>query len=158
MLNIITAPQNYNINDHPSPLVFLAGSIESGTAIKWQDEVCKRLSLYDLTILNPRRNQWMDLGDQNLEAQIKWELHAIQKSNIVLMYFDENTKSPITLLELGLICGTSKSAIICCPKGFWRRKNVEVTCKWYGRTLLDDFDDMLDTFISVLGRRIKVGF
>lgn len=46
------------------------------------------------------------------------------------MYFDPKTKSPISLLELGLFARTGK-LIVVCPKGFWRKGNVDIVCKRY---------------------------
>ena len=46
------------------------------------------------------------------------------------MYFDPNTKSPISLLELGLFAKSGK-LIVYCPEGFWRKGNVDVVCKRY---------------------------
>ena len=47
------------------------------------------------------------------------------------MYFDPNTKSPVSLLELGLYAHTGKLRV-CCPDGFWRKGNVDVICARFG--------------------------
>jgi hypothetical protein len=39
-----------------NPSVFLAGSIEMGKAILWQDDMTKELSDLPVTVINPRRN------------------------------------------------------------------------------------------------------
>ena len=44
------------------------------------------------------------------------------------MFFQPGTRSPISLLELGL-CARSKKIVVCCPGGFWRRGNVEMVCE-----------------------------
>jgi hypothetical protein len=85
--------------------VFLGGSIEMGKAEDWQKLLIKALSDKQIIFLNPRRNNW----DSNLEQtitnpefklQVTWELTALEFSDIIVMYFDPNTKSPISLLEL----------------------------------------------------------
>jgi len=48
----------------------------------------------------------------------------------ILMYFDPKTKSPISLLELGLFANSNK-LIVVCPKGFWRKGNVDIVCRRY---------------------------
>ena len=58
------------------------------------------------------------------------------------MYFDPETKSPITLLELGLYARSGK-LVVCCPHGFWRRGNVDIVCDRYGV----DQVKLLDTLI-----------
>ena len=38
--------------------IFLAGSIEMGKAVEWQDKVSESLEEYSGNILNPRRVEW----------------------------------------------------------------------------------------------------
>ena len=49
------------------------------------------------------------------------------------------TKSPITLLELGLHVRGGK-LIIGCPPGFWRRGNIEVVAARYGVPLHETWE------------------
>ena len=58
------------------------------------------------------------------------------------MYFAPDTKSPISLLELGLFADR-KDMIVVCPDGFWRKGNVEFVCKEYGIPLLNTLEDGL---------------
>jgi hypothetical protein len=58
------------------------------------------------------------------------------------MYFDPNTKSPISLLELGLFA-SSKKLIVCCPDGFWRKGNVRIVCELYNIPLFNDYDQWM---------------
>ena len=112
--------------------IFLAGSIEMGSAEDWQTIVFEKLKNYPVTVFNPRRDSWDTSWPQKQSAsdfnfQVNWELNHIEQSEIVFMYFDPNTKSPISLLELGLLAYTKK-LIVCCPENFWRRGNVEIVC------------------------------
>lgn len=59
------------------------------------------------------------------------------------MYFDPNTKSPISLLELGLHAREQK-LIVLCPEGFWRKGNVDVVCEYYGINQVDTFDELIE--------------
>ena len=63
-------------------------------------------------------------------------------ANLIVFYFDPNTKSPITLLELGLFAAL-KYVIVCCPDGFWRKGNVEIVCDRYEVPLCNTFDEFL---------------
>ena len=115
--------------------VFLAGSIEMGVAEPWQDEVVKHLSNLDINVFNPRRSDWDNSWGEDsreLEEQICWELNNIESCDVVFFYFDPNTKSPITLLELGIVLRAQKDVVVVCPNGFWRRTNVSITCEKYG--------------------------
>lgn len=142
----VQAPNEYEIDDDPT--IFLAGSIEMGTAERWQDRVVKALSGYDCLILNPRRDDFdpnakQEASDLYFSTQVNWELDAIEASDIVLFYFDPNTKSPITLLELGLTATTRSRAIVCCPEGFWRRGNVQIVCKRKGIIMLNSLEELI---------------
>src|SRR5262245_9257416 len=109
--------------------IFLAGSIEMGKAENWQERVARELSgVPNLTILNPRRDDWDDswvqsITDQRFKEQVEWELSALEMADQIFMYFSPNTKAPITLLEFGLFARSGK-LIVCCPDGFYRKGNV----------------------------------
>ena len=53
------------------------------------------------------------------------------------MYFDPETKSPISLLELGLFANSGKIHVIC-PEGFWRKGNVDIVCDEYNIPMYKD--------------------
>jgi hypothetical protein len=115
--------------------VFLAGSIEMDQAEEWQRSVENFISSYDIpvTIYNPRREKWDSTGKQSLEdanfvEQVNWELDKIDSSDYVLVHFVPNTKSPISLLELGHL-GDKNKAIVSCSSDFWRSGNVHIFCK-----------------------------
>jgi hypothetical protein len=134
--------------------IFLAGSIEMGNAVDWQTKVVKELNDFtkDLIFLNPRRDSWDSSWVQSIEneqfyEQVTWELDALDKSDYIFMYFDPNTKSPISLLELGLYA-SSRKLIVACPDGFWRKGNVEVVCERFNIPLLNNLDDLISHFIS----------
>jgi hypothetical protein len=115
--------------------VFLAGSIEMGVAENWQDRVGKFFHDLGYDIFNPRREEWDSSWDQKFEnpqfyQQVNWELNALESADLVIMYFDPSTKSPISLLELGLFARSGKLRVVC-PDGFWRKGNVEITCNYY---------------------------
>ena len=126
--------------------VFLAGSIEMGTAEDWQTKVINALSdIEDLDILNPRRNDWDSSWEQKITnpqfyEQVNWELDCLEGSDIIFMYFSPGTQSPISLLELGLF---APDMIVCCPEGFWRKGNVDIVCERYGNPVYENLDDAI---------------
>lgn len=122
--------------------VFLAGSIEMGVAEDWQTSLSHALDDLDITILNPRRDAWdsswrQSIEEQRFREQVEWELEGQERATVIPTYFAPSTKSPITLLELGLFARTGKM-VVCCPDGFWRKGNVEVVCARYGVPLTVD--------------------
>ena len=150
MLKIIRAPNNLTVI---GVTIFLAGSIEMGKAENWQERIEKEFEdiSFDATLLNPRRLDWDSSWEQSITnhyfvEQVEWELDALEKSDIIFMYFDPNTKSPISLLELGLFACSGK-LVVCCPDGFYRKGNVDIVCKKYKiRSLYSNFD----TAVSIL--------
>ena len=113
----------------PRPWVFLAGTIENGSARNWQEEIVSGLKDVAGTILNPRRENWNALAtNSELCDQIEWELDGISKSDIVAFNFLPDSKSPVSMLELGLAVGLKKDIVLCCPTSFWRHSNVIMTC------------------------------
>jgi len=136
--------------------VFLAGSIEMGKAEDWQQKVSKELSEFDeIVILNPRRDDWDSSWKQSIDntkfkEQVEWELEAQEKADYIIMNFVKDTKSPISLLELGLFIN-SKKILVCCPDGFWRKGNVDIVCQRYnGVVPFQNMDDLISEFKETL--------
>jgi hypothetical protein len=133
---------HYPTTPHPvtfsTPSVFLAGSIEMGKAIDWQQEVINQLTnaQWNGVVLNPRRPDWDSSWEQKIEnpqfrGQVEWELEGLEKATLIVFYFAPNTYSPITMLELGLHA-PNKKCVVCCPEGFWRKGNIDIVCAKYG--------------------------
>ena len=127
--------------------IFLAGSIELGQAEKWQEKVIAALSDKRIRFLTPRREDWdsswkQDIENENFVEQVTWELSSLELAHIIIMYFDPNTKSPISLLELGLHAKEQKLVVLC-PEGFWRKGNVDVVCEYYNINQVDTFDELI---------------
>jgi len=118
--------------------LFLAGSIEMGSAEKWQEKAVRLLKDTDWIILNPRRDDWDASWIQNKDnaqfrQQVEWELDGLEMADKILLYFDRATMSPISLLELGLFGWLKKEKmIVVCPDGFWKKGNVDIVCERYG--------------------------
>lgn len=141
----VQAP-NEVILDNEFVNIFLAGSIELGLAEHWQKRVIDALSDKQIRFLNPRREDWdsnLKEDSDELVEQIVWELTSLEQSHFIVMYFDPKTKSPISLLELGLHAKEQK-LIVLCPEGFWRKGNVDVVCEYYGINQVDTFDELID--------------
>ena len=142
-----------SIDYYPSKIkVFLAGSIENGAAEEWQKKMLDFLRPYDIMVFNPRRYDWDSTwtnDNPELHKQIQWELDHIKEANLIYFYFDENTKSPISLLELGLCVGLYKNIVAYCPDKFYRRKNVEVTLLQNNRSLLTNIFEQSKVFLHL---------
>jgi len=154
----IKAPDSYAAHQH-LPSVFLAGSIEMGVAEDWQAKVAAALAPLDVLVLNPRRASWDASWAQTIDnppfrEQVEWELDALDAADTVLMYFAPDTKSPITLLEMGIHAAANpERMIVCCPDGFWRKGNVDIVCKRYGVRQADTLNGLIELTINSLQKR-----
>src|SRR3990170_7302602 len=152
---IIKAPNEFEQYITKKPMVFLAGSIEMGAAENWQQRVERMLLGVDVVVLNPRRDNWDSSWEQSIDnpqfkEQVTWELRAMDSADMIAMNFCADTKSPITLLELGLHTRAG-NLIVHCPEGFWRKGNVDIVCWWYGVERAESINDLVEKTIKRLG-------
>jgi len=152
----ITAPEDTSCESFKK--VFLAGSIEQGRASSWQKKLSDELAdVPKLMIFDPRREEWDDTWEQDptpgtqFHEQVTWELKHILRADIVVFYFDPETQSPVTLLELGYCLGSSKPVIVCCPDGYFRKGNVVLTCNLKSVPVLNSYDQLVSELKSQLG-------
>ena len=131
--------------------IFLAGSIEMGIAEDWQSKIVNILKGKDVTLLNTRRDDWdsswiQEQSNPQFNHQVNWELNNLDRADIIFMYFAPETKSPISLLELGKYVGTNM--VVCCPEGFWRKGNVDIMCTRHDTPLFNNFDDAVGALLT----------
>lgn len=150
------APQSTStVITSPEPLpeadgrlrVFLGGSIEMGAARDWQSEIIEALQLAPVVLLNPRRADWdpawlPSADNPEFRRQVEWELHALDNADIIVMYLAPGTKSPVSLMELGLHAQSDK-VILYCPDGFWRKGNVDITAEYYDIEQVSSIDELI---------------
>jgi len=145
---VVKPPTSLASSNSGKTTIFLGGSIEMGKAIDWQTRVEAYFSgdpSYQM--FNPRRDDWdsswkQEYTDPQFYQQVNWELNALEKADHIIIYFDKDTKSPISLLELGLYAASGKMKV-CCPDGFYRKGNVEITCEKFGVPMYNDLEDLL---------------
>ncbi len=131
--------------------IFLAGSIEMDKAVDWQKH-CEELLQDKFIVFNPRRNEWdsswsQSIENPNFKEQVSWELNALEKADIIIMYFAANTMSPISLLEFGLYAQSKKMKVVV-EEDFWRKGNIDIVCERYEveqfKTLEELIQNLLD--------------
>ncbi len=148
----VKAPDSYS-DIAAKKSVFLAGSIEIGKAEDWQQRIASGLQHMDVLVLNPRRAHWDAGWEQSIDnpkfrQQVEWELDALDAAGLVIMYFAPETKSPITLLEMGIHAAANpEKMIVCCPDGFWRKGNVDIVCKRYNVRQVDSLDALVAAIV-----------
>lgn len=174
MVRVIQPDSKDNYYSPYSFKVFFAGTIDNGESDDWQKDLYCQVALHDnliitmgedyvtpeklnITIFNPRRNDWKeDATDEDVIQQIKWEQEKLDEADLIIMYFAENSKSPITLLELGLYGQTGK-VIVYCNNKFYRYNNVKQTCDKYLIEQHDTLDlvEIADRIVDIYEKEFK---
>lgn len=151
-MDLLKAPHKLETSSIERPALFLAGSIEQGKAEDWQKELVEELADFDGTIFSPRRDNWDTSWPNTPEhpgfhEQVSWELEHIERADLVLFYFQADTLSPISLLELGYVLGQTdykmRDPIIVCPREFWRHGNVYITAERAGVQVYESFEEAM---------------
>lgn len=161
-MKLIKPPTQISKKSFTRPSIGLFGSIEQGNAVEWQLKCQDWLKDLDVDVYNPRRDHWDPTWNQSIDnpqfkEQVEWELTALENVDVKVFYFDPNTKSPVTLMELGLgaVGAGSLDTIVCCPTGFWRKGNVDIVCARYGipqkNTLEDGIRDAISRLVMYYG-------
>jgi hypothetical protein len=126
--------------------IFLAGTIDMGNSEDWQKALAESLKDYDIDVYNPRRPDWdsswkQTIEDENFSHQVNWELSCLEKSDLIVMYLAPGSKSPISLLEMGIF---RDKLLVCCPDGFYRKGNVDITCQRYNVVVCNNFTKFVE--------------
>ena len=177
MIKVITPEETYFphisdkdwFKDENAIKIFLAGTIDDGNSDDWQYSLISNLLMYnldenddrdfdedfsigDLIIYSPRRKNWdSNSSDEEIIKQIEWEQEKLDDADLIIMYLKDNSKSPISLLELGLYGPQGKMIVFCTDK-FYRFNNVKCTCKKYGIDLIEsnNLKDVADKISLIL--------
>lgn len=142
---IYKAPTQVHLDDLLDPCIFLAGTIDNGDSEDWQAKATELLK-DDFHIFNPRREKWdptlkQSIDNPQFREQVEWELDHMRDADIILFNFLDDSKSPITLMELGLHAPDLGKCVVCCGPNFWRRGNVEIICERFDIPLFDKLED-----------------
>ena len=130
-----------------SKSVFLAGTIDDGNSFNWQESLINRCQDLDIVFYNPRRKHWnKDATKEDIEYQIKWEQEHLDTADIIVMCLLDSSKSPISLLELGLYAQSKKLIVFCNPE-FYRYTNVQMVCQKYNIPLYNVSLDLMKEII-----------
>lgn len=144
-MKLVKAPEKYTKDKFT---IFLAGTIDMGDSVDWQKQITEALSDEDVLILNPRRDNWdstwkQEMGNPKFNEQVSWELQGQEDADLVVFYFADDSKSPITMLELGITLGSEKPGIIYCSDKFYRKGNIDIVAERYGGVVTETNEEFL---------------
>lgn len=157
--NCIICKPPVRLTEIKRPSVFLAGSIDMGKAKDWQKTLTASLSDLNIIVFDPRRDDWnedwkQDISVPKFKEQVDWEMDHLDKADVIALFLQGDTKSPISLLELGMHAKDGK-LIVCCEENFWRRGNVQIVCHRNGIPLVETFEELEELVREKLERIIK---
>ena len=152
-MEVIKAPNS--TEDVQNIKVFLAGTIDNGESMDWQSEIVKEFEDYDVTFLNPRRTKWNSklkpiLSNPKFREQVEWEAENLENADLIVMNMLEDSKSVISIAELGEYSSKGKFIVTCCPDNFYRQGNVEFICEKYGLPFYNKYEDMIKYLHTIL--------
>lgn len=149
MATEVQAPKEFPKELRKKFSIFLGGAIDMGKAEDWQKRLVNDLKDYDVVLLNPRRDDFQvdavqSMSNPYFKEQVEWELEMQDSfSDLLVYYIPPGTQSRITLLEIGLFC-RELPHVICCPEGFDRKGNIDVTSNYFNFNLVHSYVDLLE--------------
>ena len=129
--------------------IFLAGTIDMGNSVDWQTMLYEEFQMMNgkYILFNPRQENWDASRLGEMDYQVNWELEHLEKSDMIIMYILGSSKSPISLLEMGLHARSGKMYVIC-EEDFYRFDNVRITCSFYDVPLFTSLDDFKQEILN----------
>lgn len=146
--------------------IFLAGP----TSVPWRADFLTLLTTHmqtaapttttttstaGLTVYDPTQPLWDGTWaedyavDARFRQQVDWELDAQESASLVVVFLDQRSQAPVSLIELGL-CARSGRAVVGCERGFWRRGNVQAVCARYGVPLEETLEGLVARVATVV--------
>lgn len=135
--------------------VFLAGTIDDGQSANWQRELINKIysGLPDnVIVFNPRRDNWnKNANVDTLREQINWEQEHLLNSSIIVMVLLDDSKSPVSLMELGEFCDSQK-IVVFCTENFYRFENIKDLCERFEIPLFEtnDINEIADKVVEII--------
>lgn len=150
---LYTPPHSISYRNITLPSVFLAGTIDMGQSEDWQEDMYHYFDKLDFNVFNPRRKDWDNSWPQEyispqLYQQVHWELNAMERADFIIMFFEKDSKSPITIGELGLHAKSGKLYVVC-EDGFYRKGNIDAICDFYGAYQFHTLDNLKEYFNKI---------
>jgi len=130
------------------PSLFLAGSMDIKGQTNWRERATEQFQAY-YHIFDPTHTNHSNLNDTEMSKHIKWEWEALNRSDLILLNFTAQAKSPMSLLELGMYISSGKIVVVC-PKEFYQAHYINTLCTEHKVPIFESIDDILQTDIFQL--------
>lgn len=157
-MTVVVVTPDSEVQSAEGVRVFLGGTIDLGNSEDWQTVLIHDLAEHtaaDVVVFNPRRSTWFGsptMCNPEFVKQVSWEMENLERSDIIVMRLLGDSKSPISLMELGIHARGGKLVVLC-DKQFWREGNVAAVCERYGVKRVSSPSELLDEVL----RRMETG-
>lgn len=140
-----------SISIHKNKL-FLAGGITN--VVNWQSYVSKNITDLNITVFNPRRDNFDINNKEDTEIQIKWEWTRLREATYTLFWFSHETVQPITLFELGSALERNAHALfIGCDPRYERIHDIRTQSLLMNRYI--EISNSLEHLIERINKRFQ---
>lgn len=99
----------------------------------------------DISVFSPYIEDYENLNEFQLSNQIAKELIFMERSDIIVFYFNEGHKGISSLLELGDCVGRGKMVIVCLDGVNGSKKQIKKYCDFRGVIVADTIEDLVLT-------------
>lgn len=138
--------------------VFLGGRFSSDQTNDFREVIEQKLSDSDGVILTASNQQdWVGSisepcieGDNQFTRHVVWGFLAQEEADMVVLYFDSESNSPTTMLELGLAVQYPDKIIVFCSDDFEQKATVDIVCKYNRIKQVHSIDAVVDEIKSRL--------
>jgi len=145
--------------------VFLGGGMTD-----WRAKTIEYLKDTEVTVVDPTWVDWdsswtATMSNAHFRERVEWELEAQEICDMKVFCFEESTKAPVSMLELGLstlfdATDWAKTTLVYCDEGFWKKGNIDIVCWKFGmqsvgslEELMEELKDQADKWYSALQER-----
>jgi len=124
-MKLLMAPDETMVPDSMAK-IFLAGCANTD----WRKEFVKYFEGSDVTIYDPKRDNWDDMTVADSIEQVSWEYDKLRQSHVIVFLFNSGSVCPITLLEYGM-WGLSRGTpiAVCIMENYEKTKDIEIQTK-----------------------------
>ncbi|SEC82566.1 Nucleoside 2-deoxyribosyltransferase like [Tenacibaculum sp. MAR_2009_124] len=135
---VYKSDKNLPQKSNSKKLVFLAGSLSIDKIDNWRNTLVNSYST-NFDFIDPTNDNYVLLNTSQMEKHINWELEGLELSDIIFMNLLPESKSPISMVELGLYAKSNK-LIICCPEIFYQYRYIKTIAKKYNAALFTELE------------------
>ena len=132
--------------------VFLSGSVSGRD---WRAALVERLNEHDIVFLDPRSDDYESIvGSDKFHEQVDWEQDGLTNADVIAMYFNHDSVSPISLMEFGLFARSEKM-VVYCAKEYKHKGYVDAICDRHKIEQVDSLEELAEYILTRYSKHKK---